>query len=140
MKNVDVAVYEYLKAIKGGTAKGGVNTATADTITVRQGGIVKANGETLNLMQSGVVLARTQSAQLTASNAGLIAAGGDVTLDQSNVRMLLTKGDVKVDQGGAVFTLADFAFASACNSYGQTAVALEVNINFLEAVKPGTRS
>jgi acyl-CoA thioesterase len=41
--------------------------------------------------------------------------------------------------GGAIFTLADFAFASACNSYGQTAVALEVNINFLEAVKPGTR-
>ncbi len=41
--------------------------------------------------------------------------------------------------GGAIFTLADFAFASACNSYGQTAVALEVNINFLEAVAPGTR-
>lgn len=41
--------------------------------------------------------------------------------------------------GGAIFTLADFAFATACNSYGQTAVALEVNINFLEAVKPGTR-
>ncbi len=41
--------------------------------------------------------------------------------------------------GGAIFTLADFAFAAACNSYGQTAVALDVHINFLEAVKPGTR-
>ena len=35
--------------------------------------------------------------------------------------------------GGAIFTLADFAFAAACNSYGQVAVALEVSINFLEA-------
>lgn len=41
--------------------------------------------------------------------------------------------------GGAITTLADAAFAAACNAYGQTAVALEVNINFLEAVKPGTR-
>src|SRR5512140_1420910 len=39
--------------------------------------------------------------------------------------------------GGAIFTLADFAFAAACNSYGQIAVALEVSINFLDAVKPG---
>ena len=41
--------------------------------------------------------------------------------------------------GGAIFTLADYAFAAACNSYGQTAVALEVKISFIEAVTPGTR-
>ncbi len=41
--------------------------------------------------------------------------------------------------GGAIFTLADYAFAAACNSYGQIAVALEVSINFLRAVTPGTR-
>ncbi len=41
--------------------------------------------------------------------------------------------------GGAIFTLADYAFAAACNSYGQVAVALEVSINFLQAVKAGTR-
>src|SRR5512142_1161742 len=40
--------------------------------------------------------------------------------------------------GGAVFTLADFAFAAACNSYGQVAVALNVSINFLDAIKLGT--
>ncbi|MCL4489359.1 MAG: hydroxyphenylacetyl-CoA thioesterase PaaI [Chloroflexi bacterium] len=41
--------------------------------------------------------------------------------------------------GGALFSLADFAFAVACNSHGRVAVALEVKINYLEAVLPGTR-
>ncbi len=41
--------------------------------------------------------------------------------------------------GGAITTLADAAFAAACNSYGQRTVALAVTINFIEAVKPGTR-
>lgn len=44
----------------------------------------------------------------------------------------------RATHGGALFTLADFAFAAACNSYGQTAVALNVSINFLDAVKVGT--
>ncbi len=41
--------------------------------------------------------------------------------------------------GGAIFTLADFAFAVACNSHGQIAVALQVSVSFLQAVKPRTR-
>ncbi len=41
--------------------------------------------------------------------------------------------------GGAIFTLADFAFAVACNSHGQIAVALQVSVSFLDAVKSGTR-
>ncbi len=41
--------------------------------------------------------------------------------------------------GGAITTLADAAFAAACNSYGQRTVALAVTINFIEPVKPGTR-
>lgn len=45
----------------------------------------------------------------------------------------------KIAHGAAIFTLADFAFAAACNSYGQTALALTVTINFLDAVPPGTR-
>lgn len=39
--------------------------------------------------------------------------------------------------GGAIFTLADFAFAAACNSYGTIAVALQVNISFLQAATVG---
>ncbi len=41
--------------------------------------------------------------------------------------------------GGAITTLADAAFAAACNSYGQRTVALAVTINFIEPVKPGAR-
>lgn len=40
-------------------------------------------------------------------------------------------------QGGAIFTLADFAFAAACNSHGTVAVALNVNIAFVKAVTEG---
>jgi len=39
--------------------------------------------------------------------------------------------------GGAIFTLADFAFAAASNSHGTIAVALDVNITFLKAGRAG---
>jgi acyl-CoA thioesterase len=39
--------------------------------------------------------------------------------------------------GGAIFTLADFAFAAASNSHGPVAVALNVSISFLKAVRHG---
>ena len=41
-------------------------------------------------------------------------------------------------QGGAIFTLADFAFAAASNSHGQVAVAINVSITFMKAGKTGT--
>jgi acyl-CoA thioesterase len=41
-------------------------------------------------------------------------------------------------QGGAIFTLADFAFAAASNSYGTLAVAVNVSITFMKAAKEGT--
>ena len=44
---------------------------------------------------------------------------------------------VDIVQGGAIFTLADFAFAAACNSSGVVAVAVNVGISFLKAAKPG---
>ena len=40
-------------------------------------------------------------------------------------------------QGGAIFTLADFAFAAACNSHGTVAVAINVNITFMKAATTG---
>jgi len=45
---------------------------------------------------------------------------------------------VNTVHGGAIFTLADFAFAIAANSHGNIAVALNVNISFLKAVSEGT--
>ena len=41
--------------------------------------------------------------------------------------------------GGAIFSLADFVFAGACNGHGERAVALSVTIQFLAAVPVGTR-
>jgi acyl-CoA thioesterase len=41
-------------------------------------------------------------------------------------------------QGGAVFTLADFAFGAASNSGGKVAVAVNTNISFLKATRSGT--
>jgi acyl-CoA thioesterase len=40
--------------------------------------------------------------------------------------------------GGALFTLADFTFALAANSYGRVTVAINANISYLKAVKTGT--
>jgi acyl-CoA thioesterase len=40
-------------------------------------------------------------------------------------------------QGGAIFTLADFAFAAASNSHGTVAVAVNVNISFVKAATNG---
>jgi acyl-CoA thioesterase len=40
--------------------------------------------------------------------------------------------------GGAIFTLADFAFAAASNSHGTIAVAVNVSISFLKAATAGT--
>ena len=39
--------------------------------------------------------------------------------------------------GGAVFTLADVAFAAASNSHGTVAVAINVSISFLKAASQG---
>lgn len=42
-----------------------------------------------------------------------------------------------VVQGGALFTLADFAFAVAVNSYGNTALSIQSNISFYKSTTAG---
>jgi acyl-CoA thioesterase len=41
--------------------------------------------------------------------------------------------------GAVIFSLADIAFGAACNSHGEPAVALNVSVSYLAAVKPGSR-
>ena len=41
--------------------------------------------------------------------------------------------------GGVIFTLADVAFGAACNSHGESSVALSVTISYLVPVRPGAR-
>lgn len=43
-----------------------------------------------------------------------------------------------VVHGGAIFTLADLAFAVASNSHGQLALAINANISYLKGVSDGT--
>jgi acyl-CoA thioesterase len=63
------------------------------------------------------------------------------------VRKIITHDPITVDEsllnfhgtphGGAVYSLADAAFAAASNARGETAVALETNISYLEAADTG---
>ena len=59
--------------------------------------------------------------------------GATVEMD-AGPRHLNAAGTV---QGGALFTLADFAFAVAANAGGVPTVSLQNSISFLHAVKPG---
>jgi acyl-CoA thioesterase len=45
---------------------------------------------------------------------------------------------VGIAHGGALFTLADFAFAAASNSHGTVAVAISATISILKASQEGT--
>lgn len=61
----------------------------------------------------------------------------EVTAGRAVARMALQSfhfNSVKVVHGGAVFTLADFAFAAACNSHGTVTLAINVSISLLRAV------
>ena len=71
------------------------------------------------------------------SNIELLTAGpghatAKMTLHPHHLNALRTV------QGGAIFTLADFTFAVACNSHGTVAVALNVSITFMKAATAGT--
>jgi acyl-CoA thioesterase len=64
-----------------------------------------------------------------------------VSPGQATAKMVLHPhhlNGLKTIQGGAIFTLADFAFAAACNSHGTMAVALNVSITFMKAATTGT--
>jgi len=44
----------------------------------------------------------------------------------------------KTVHGGAIFTLADFAFAVASNSHGTLAMGINTSVNFVKAATKGT--
>lgn len=41
--------------------------------------------------------------------------------------------------GAAIFAIADFAFAAACNSHGRAAVALSMDVHFISSPAPNAR-
>jgi acyl-CoA thioesterase len=71
------------------------------------------------------------------SNIELLAAGPGHATAKMTLQPLHLNGLGTV-HGGAIFTLADFTFAVACNSHGTMAVALDVSIVFMKAATTGT--
>lgn len=63
-----------------------------------------------------------------------VSAGGAVA--RMEIREEHLNG-VRSVHGGALFTLADFAFAAACNSHGNIAVAIQASISYIKAVQQG---
>jgi acyl-CoA thioesterase len=64
----------------------------------------------------------------------------DLGLDHARVRMTIKAAMVNghgIAHGGFLFTLADSAFALACNSRGRFAVAAGADINFVAAARLG---
>jgi acyl-CoA thioesterase len=68
--------------------------------------------------------------QLIEAGDGYAKAALDITEEHLN--------SVGTAHGGVLFTLADFVFAVACNSYGTVAVAVNASISYFKAVTQGT--
>lgn len=65
----------------------------------------------------------------------------EVSTGTSKVRMLIAdrhRNSHGTVHGGAIFTLADTAFALASNSHGIPAAAINAHISFVKSVKSGT--
>ena len=73
--------------------------------------------------------ARKTGIRLLEASPGFARAEMDITPDHLNA--------AGVVNGGAVFTLADFAFAVASNSHGQIALSINASIQYIRATARG---
>jgi acyl-CoA thioesterase len=65
----------------------------------------------------------------------------EVSMGKAVAKMEIRKehlNGINTVHGGAIFTLADFAFAVAANSHGRVTVAINVSISFMKASTNGT--
>ncbi len=65
----------------------------------------------------------------------------EVSAGRARVKMEITENHlngVNIVHGGAIFTLADLAFAAASNSHGTVAVAINASIWYVKAAMEGT--
>jgi acyl-CoA thioesterase len=65
----------------------------------------------------------------------------DIAPDRATARMPVTEthwNSLRGIHGGAVFTLADFAFAAAANTCGKATVAINASASFFRSVSGGT--
>jgi acyl-CoA thioesterase len=64
-----------------------------------------------------------------------------VSKGRASAKMMVSRehwNSVGTVMGGAIFTLADFAFAAAANSHANVSVAINANIAFMKAARAGT--
>jgi acyl-CoA thioesterase len=67
-----------------------------------------------------------------------------IELKEGSAKLAMTVTESMINfhgtaHGGAVFTLADTAFALSCNSHGTPAVALSVTIDYMSPANPGEK-
>jgi acyl-CoA thioesterase len=95
--------------------------------------------------QAAVETARECAQRMYADDAASRALGievSDVAPGRATTRMSVRDDMVNghgICHGGYVFTLADTAFAFACNTYDDRTVAAGADISFLEPVRAGER-
>ena len=95
--------------------------------------------------QTALEIARECAQRMYADDAASRALGievGDVAPGRATARMTVRDDMVNghgICHGGYVFTLADTAFAFACNTYDDRTVAAGADISFLEPVHAGER-
>ncbi len=92
------------------------------------------NPSALAAATAGAMWARDRTAQALGMRLVKIDAG-QATLAMT-VRSDMVNGH-HICHGGMIFTLADTAFAYACNSYNQNTVASAANIDFLAPAREG---
>jgi acyl-CoA thioesterase len=71
------------------------------------------------------------------NNIELLEAGEGRALASMKIEPYHINGAGTV-HGGAIFTLADFAFAVASNSHGKLAMGINTSVNFVKAAVSGT--
>jgi len=79
-------------------------------------------------------LKKDKYAELTGIKLLEVSEGRARAMLEINETHLNSAGTV---HGGAIFTLADFAFAAASNSHGTVAIAINSSISFFKAVSAG---
>lgn len=90
-------------------------------------------------------LARASSAAMHAEDKVAHALGMEILrIEPGLAELAMTVGPAMVNghaiaHGGYIFMLADTAFAHACNTHGEVAVAASAEIHFLKPAKEGER-
>jgi hypothetical protein len=81
-------------------------------VTVKQGSSITTTSEQLDLFQGLVGLARTHEAKFAAAQAGVVLAGGTVSMDQSGAGVLTTQNSVSMEKSGALLLCANEVHAN----------------------------